>query len=119
MDFSTKLAQTRAYTTTNQNGVDSQEVYNEAILQAVELTNPTNNPQVFESFYINGASIIQAGIYSSLSFFFSSDYIGTFQGNGFIEGNTIINLSAKTSLDTINIEVISGKILVNGILNSL
>ena len=37
MDFSTKLAQTRLYAQNNQTGVDSQEVYNEGILQALDL----------------------------------------------------------------------------------
>jgi hypothetical protein len=37
MDFSTKLAQTRLYATDNQLGVDSQEVYNEGILQSLDL----------------------------------------------------------------------------------
>ena len=36
MNFSTKLAQTRLYATDNQLGVDSQEVYNEGILQSLD-----------------------------------------------------------------------------------
>lgn len=47
MDFQTKLAQTRVYSTTNQLGVDSQEVYNEGILQALD-TQVEKTVQVFD-----------------------------------------------------------------------
>jgi hypothetical protein len=46
MDFETKLAQTRLYATENQLGVDSQEVYNEGILQKLEdIVNNTDATQ--------------------------------------------------------------------------
>lgn len=116
MDFSTKLAQTRTYTTENQLGVDSQEVYNEAILQAVELTNPTmSNPQNIEVYNLGPDTYNFSGYYS-ISLTFSSDFTGTLQGAS-IEPNTIINLSAKTQLSAIDFTVITGTILFVAILN--
>jgi hypothetical protein len=51
MDFSTKLAQTREYATLNQLGVDSQEVYNEGILQALDnINNSTNGGVLLDTF---------------------------------------------------------------------
>ena len=111
MDFATKLAQTRAYTTENQNGVDAQEVYDEAILQAIELTNPINPFQVVECENRNAGVFIYDEIYSSISFSFSSDFTGTFQ-NTTIQPNTIINLTAKTFFASINLEVITGSVFV-------
>jgi len=119
MDFATKLAQTRAYTTENQNGVDAQEVYDEAILQAIELTNPgSNTPQVVESGIITaGSGVITGGTYYSISFTFSSDFTGIWQSNSQIAGNTVINLTAKTTLGDINYTVTTGSILIVAIAN--
>jgi hypothetical protein len=110
MNFATKLAQTRTYTTTNQNGVDSQEVYNEAILQAVETTNPTSNPQEVFTFRYDSNVTFDAGAFYSMSLSFSSDFMGNLQGVA-IEPNTIINLSAKGTLKSINVEVLTGSFL--------
>jgi hypothetical protein len=116
MDFSTKLAQTREYATLNQLGVDSQEVYNEGILQAIEKTNPTTLFQDVETFIITNNYTIGAGYYYSYSLSFSSDFSGTMQGTT-IQPNTIINLSAKTVLNAVNIDVITGSVLFVAIVN--
>jgi hypothetical protein len=116
MDFATKLAQTREYTVTNQLGVDSQEVYNEAILQAVETTNPTSNTQGVVTNVLTESFSTGASVFYSISFIFSSDFSGTMQGNT-IEANTIINLTAKTTLGAIAVVVTTGSVTLVGIYN--
>jgi hypothetical protein len=116
MDFSTKLAQTRTYTQDNQLGVDSQEVYNEAILQAVETTNPTSNTQEVITNVLTESFATMASVFYSVSFIFSSDFSGTMQENT-IEPNTIINLTAKTTLDSIGIVITTGSVTIVGIYN--
>jgi hypothetical protein len=116
MDFATKLAQTRAYTTENQNGVDAQEVYDEAILQAIEKTNPASNSQIVQASNYSVGTYYLDEFYYSISITFSNDFAGTFQGAN-INPNTIINLTAKTTLDIMTLVVTAGSVLVIIIFN--
>jgi len=111
MDFETKLAQTRDYTTTNQLGVDSQEVYNEGILQALDGISPTGNRVngVFGDIYSSSDSI-GAG-YVSISFITSADFDGTIFSVAILP-NTTINVTAETgaTLDEISFTITTGTI---------
>jgi hypothetical protein len=95
MNFATKLAQTRVYTTTNQGGVDSQEVYNEAILQSLDAISPTGgNTNTAEANVVVGSGSVAAG-FVSVSFVTDAAFVGTILG-ATIAANTTINITAET-----------------------
>jgi hypothetical protein len=113
LTFDQKLSQTRAYTTLNQLGVDSQEVYNEAILQALDSISPIGT-------YTNGLTITVATTSGttiannvSVAFITSSTFVGTIQG-AVIGASTTINISAETgaTLQAIPYTITAGSITI-------
>jgi len=113
MDFSTKLAITRAYTVGNQNGVDAQEVYDEAILQALQGISPTGaNTNTASSIVAVATGSVIAG-YVSVSFVTSSTFSGTILGST-IGANTTINITAETgaTLTAMNYTITTGSITI-------
>jgi hypothetical protein len=99
MNFATKLAQTRVYTTTNQGGVDSQEVYNEGILQALDEIN-ADIPSLFsenlaQAQIVTTSGTITGAAFFSISLITSNDFVGTILGVT-IAANTTINLTAES-----------------------
>jgi hypothetical protein len=113
MDFSTKLAQTRVYTTTNQNGVDSQEVYNEAILQALDGISPTGaNTNSVTAQVVTGSGNTVGGILSA-SFITDASFVGTIAG-ATISASTTINITAENgaTLQPIAYTVTAGSMIV-------
>lgn len=95
MNFATKLSQTRTYTTTNQNGVDSQEVYNEAILQSLDAISPTGAGTNTAAASVAVASGSVAAGFISVSFITDATFSGTILG-ATIAASTTINISAES-----------------------
>jgi len=93
LTFAQKLAQTRTYTTTNQLGVDSQEVYNEGILQALDVLTPTYFENNVQSEIVTTSGSVSDD-YFSVSFITSNDFVGTIF-TSIIGPNTTINLTAE------------------------
>lgn len=112
MDFSTKLAQTREFTTTNQIGVDSQEVYNEGILQALDVLAPLSFFNEVEAEIVTTTGFV-SNDYFSASFITSGDFIGTIFGVT-IAANTTINVTAENSanLTSLNYTISVGSITI-------
>lgn len=113
LTFAQKLAQTRTFTQTNQLGVDSQEVYNEAILDSINKISPnglgTNTPQATTA--VTTGSVASGKVAVSLTT--SSDFIGTILG-ATVTANTSINLSAEigSTLLSIAYTITTGSILI-------
>ncbi len=95
MNFATKLAQTRVYTTTNQGGVDSQEVYNEAILQSLDAISPTGAGTNTAAASIAVASGSVPLGFVSVSFITDAAFSGTILGVT-IAASTTVNISAES-----------------------
>ena len=94
LTFSQKLAQTRTYTQTNQNGVDSQEVYNEAILTALDGISPTGlstNSVTAEVVTTNGSTI--SGLVG-VSFITDATFVGQIAG-ATVSANTTVNITPE------------------------
>lgn len=113
LTFDQKLSQTRTYTQTNQLGVDSQEVYNEAILQALNSISPIGT-------YTNGLTITVANTSGttvannvSVSFITDSTFVGTIQGAS-IPANTTVNITAEAgaTLQAIAYTVTAGSVTI-------
>jgi len=94
MNFAQKLSQTRAFTTTNQQGVDSQEVYNEGILQSLDKISPSgaNTNTAAASVAVASGSVPLGFV--SVSFITSATFTGTILG-ATIGANITINISAE------------------------
>jgi len=113
LTFNQKLAQTRTYTQTNQLGVDSQEVYNEAILQALDLIGPggtgLNTPTAE---VVTGTGIVPEG-FVAVSLFTSTDFVGTILGAS-VPASTTVNINAEVgaTLTQVPYVVSAGNILV-------
>jgi hypothetical protein len=113
MNFSTKLAQTRVYTTTNQNGVDSQEVYNEGILQALDAISPTGagtNSVTAETTAVSGSTI--SGLVG-VSFITDATFTGQIAGAA-VAANTTVNISPEVgaTLSAIAYIVTTGSVTI-------
>jgi hypothetical protein len=113
LSFDQKLSQTRTYTQDNQLGVDSQEVYNEALLQAIENNGTSGtslNNATAEVATVSGAT---APNFVSVSFLTSSTFSGTILGAA-VPANTSININAENGalLQPIDYTIAAGSILI-------
>lgn len=113
LTFAQKLSQTRAYTQTNQLGVDSQEVYNEAILTALDGISPTGlgtNSVTAEVVTITGSVI--SGLVG-VSFITDSTFVGQIAG-ATIGANTSINITPEVgkTLQTIAYTITTGSLTI-------
>ena len=113
MNFATKLAQTRVYTTTNQGGVDSQEVYNEAILQSLDAISPTGggtNSVAAETTGVSGSTI--SGLVG-VSFITDATFTGSIAGAA-VAANTTVNITPEigSTLSAIAYIVTTGNITI-------
>ena len=113
MNFATKLAQTRTYTQTNQNGVDSQEVYNEAILTALDGISPTGlatNSVTAEVVTTNGSTI--SGLVG-VSFITDSTFVGQIAG-ATIAASTTVNITPEVgkTLQAIAYTITTGNLTI-------
>ena len=113
LDFATKLAQTRNYTQTNQTGVDSQEVYNEALLDSINKISPNGtNTNTAQATTAIATGSVSSG-FVAVSFITSSDFVGDILG-ATVAANTSINISAEVGarLLPINYTITTGSILI-------
>jgi predicted phage tail protein len=113
MNFATKLAQTRVYTTTNQGGVDSQEVYNEAILQSLDAISPTGagtNSVAAETTAVSGSTI--SGLVG-VSFITDATFTGSIAGAA-VAANTTVNITPEvgSTLSAIAYIITTGNITI-------
>lgn len=116
MNFQSKAVSVRASVTNTENSVNNTDVYNELLLQEIESSAPASAVQNVETqVYTVGAASIPAGLYS-LSLILSSAFTGTVQGVSFDAG-TIINLTAKSTLGVVNLNVTAGTITAVKLLN--
>lgn len=113
LTFAEKLAQTRTYTQTNQTGVDSQEVYNEAILDSINKISPngTNTNTAQASVAITTGTVSSGFV--SVSLTTSSTFSGTILGAA-VDPNTSINLNAEIGARLLPVAytIITGSILI-------
>lgn len=113
LTFAQKLAQTRDYAQNNQTGVDSQEVYNEALLDSINKISPNgaNTNSATATVATTSGSIISG--YVGVSFTTSSDFIGNILGAA-IAANTTVNINAElgAKLQTINYDITFGSITI-------
>jgi hypothetical protein len=113
MNFATKLAQTRNYTQTNQNGVDSQEVYNEALLDSINKISPNGlNTNTATAEVAVAPGSVPLG-FVGVSFSTDATFVGTILG-ATIAANTTVNINAEigATLTEINYTVTAGSVLI-------
>lgn len=113
LTFAEKLSQTRTYTQTNQTGVDSQEVYNEAILDSINKISPNGtNTNTAQATTAITTGTVNSG-FVSVSFVTSSDFVGTILG-ATVAANTSVNISAEVGarLLPLNYTITTGSILI-------
>lgn len=116
MNFQQKAISVRAAVTDTNNSVNNTDVYNELLLEAIEQTAPASTTQLVETeVYAVGINSIPEGYYS-VSLILGPTFTGTIQGVSF-SANTVINMTAKNVLGTINFEVTAGTLTAIKLVN--
>ena len=113
LTFDQKLAQTRLYTTTNQLGVDSQEVYNEGILQALDAISPTGGGTNSVAAETTGASGSTISGLVGVSFITDATFTGSIAGAA-VAANTTVNITPEvgSTLSAIAYIITTGNITI-------